>query len=289
MLKILITCLLPFTCFSQTVPYRHYKKGEVLKYRISTESYRNGQPSGKSVAVSKHRVIKHKGVWSEEIRWLGKTNYSGDSVTAILDSITARIKPYRVSLSPKGNVPLPKLDFPAMTGEITDLNTFLVAIAPALKAQQLSATQTQLKNEGLRQGNFADGVLILTGTDCIEVTQQLLKDEKDYAEVRTSFLPPATFCLEPLIDSIRTVTGTVPNNFQMIQKGAGDKVNLFWGVESFIIDSKIDKRTGRLLEAEMTNELALRMRYNSTKDLTTYAVEMPVSIKRKVKLELMKE
>lgn len=289
MLKILIACLLPFACFSQTMPYRHYKKGEVLKYRISTESYRNGQSSGKSVAVSEHRVIKDKGVWSEEIRWLEKKNYSGDSVTALLDSIAARVKPYRVSLSPKGNVPLPKLDLPAMTGEITDLNTFLVAIAPALKAQQLSATQTAIKNDGFRQGNFADGVLILTGTDCIEVTQQLLQDEKDYVSIRTSFLPPKAFCLEPLIDSIRAATGPVPNNFQMIQKGAGDKVNLFWGVESFIIDSKIDKRTGRLLEAEMTNELALRMRYNSTKDLTAYAVEMPVSIKRKVKLELVKE
>lgn len=286
MLRILFFCLLPIPVFSQTVPFRKYKPGETLRYQLTSESYRNGQYNGKSVSVSEHKTVKDGGIWGEEIRWLGKTNYTGKD-TILLDTTAAGIAPYRVSLSPEGKVLLPKLDIPAMVGDITDLNTFLVAIAPALQAQQLSATKPELKNDTPRQGNFADGTVILSGTDCIQVTQQLLDNGKDYVQIRTSFLPPPSFCLDPLIDSIKTITGPVPNNFQMIQKGAGDKVNLFWGVESFIIDSKIDKKTGQIIEATMINELALRMRYNASKDLKTYAVEMPVTIKRSLQLKLL--
>jgi hypothetical protein len=39
----------------------------------------------------------------------------------------------------------------------------------------------------------------------------------------------------------------------------------------------------------MTNKLNLRMRYNASGDLNTYAAEMSLTIKRDLKLELVKE
>ena len=75
----------------------------------------------------------------------------------------------------------------------------------------------------------------------------------------------------------------------MIQRGAGDKVNFFWGVETFTITSRVDNKTGAIIEASMENTLNLQMRYNSSKDLQSYAVQMPVKIKRVLKLELIKE
>jgi hypothetical protein len=47
----------------------------------------------------------------------------------------------------------------------------------------------------------------------------------------------------------------MPNNFQMVRKGSGDKVNLIWGVERFIITTTLDNRTGMILQAEMINLL----------------------------------
>jgi len=75
----------------------------------------------------------------------------------------------------------------------------------------------------------------------------------------------------------------------MIQRGAGDKVNFFWGVELFIITSKLDNKTGAIVEATMENILILQMRYNASPDLKTYAMQMPVKIKRVLKLEMVKE
>lgn len=44
-----------------------------------------------------------------------------------------------------------------------------------------------------------------------------------------------------------------------------------------------------IIDASMENTLNLQMRYNSSKDLQTYAVQMPVKIKRVLKLQLIKE
>jgi hypothetical protein len=52
--------------------------------------------------------------------------------------------------------------------------------------------------------------------------------------------------------------------------------------------SKIDNQNGQIVEASMDNRLKLRMRYNASPDLKTYDVEMPVTLRRNLKLELLK-
>ena len=273
---------------SAQFPVRKYKAGETYKYRLTTDVYRNDQYSGKTVSISEHRVINQGEVLSEEIKWVSKTSYNGTD-TVHLDSVAQGLPPYNISLSPSGKVLLPKLSNPEMVGEITDLNTFFVAIAPALNAQKLSAKNRDFKNTEPQHGNFADSISILYGTDCILVLQHLLGADKKYTTVRTDFTPPDSFCLSPLLDTVIKKTYDHPNNFQMIQQGAGDKVIFLWGVESFTITTKLDNKTGAILEASMENILTLRMRYNASQDLKTYAVEMPVKIKRNLKLELLKE
>jgi hypothetical protein len=282
-----VAILFPVLGFSQ-MPARKYKTGETYKYKLTTDTYRNDTYTGKTVSISEHRVINEGGVLSEEIKWVSKTSYSGTD-TVHLDSVPQRVPPYRISLSPAGKVLLPKLSLPEMVGEITDLNTFFVAIAPALNAQKLSAKNRDFKNLEPQHGNFADSIFILYGTDCIEVSQHLIATDRKYTTIRTDFTPPDSFCLPPLLDTVTKKTYERPNNFQMIQRGAGDKVNFFWGVESFIITTKLDNKTGAILEASMENILTLRMRYNASQDLKTYAVEMPVKIKRVLKLEMVKE
>jgi hypothetical protein len=160
-------------------------------------------------------------------------------------------------------------------------------VSPALHVQKLDAAHLSFYDSVVR-GNFTDGKQIINGEDCIQVKQRLLIKDKKTTIVETSFLPPGYTAIQPFIDTIGKQSFDVPNNFQMVRKGAGDKVNLLWGVERFVITSTIDNRTGMLLEAEMINVLNLRMRYNCSADLSTYDGEIPLTIKRVLRLELLK-
>ncbi|HLG40622.1 MAG TPA: hypothetical protein VI461_13180, partial [Chitinophagaceae bacterium] len=221
----------------------------------------------------------------EEIKWINKTVYRKD--TLHLDSIAQKVPPYRISLLRGGHLQLPPLTVPEMTGEITDLNTFYVAVSPALHIQRLGPNQLSFKDSVLK-GNFADGREIIKGEDCIQVTQKLLIKDKGITVIETSFMPPYYTCITPFIDTIGKITFDSPCNFQMIRKGIGGKVSLLWGTEEFVIISTLDNRTGQLLKAEMVNLLNLRMRYNSAEDLKTYDAEIPLTIRRVLHLELIK-
>lgn len=284
---LIIVFLFPALGYSQ-FPVRKYKAGETYKYKLTTDEYQNDKYSGKTISISEHHIVNGSGLLAEEIKWVSKTSYEGAN-TVRLDSIAKTVAPYRISLLPAGKVPLPKLSISEMVGEITDLNTFFVAVSPALNAQKLSAENRDFKNTDFQQGHFADSITILYGTDCIQVSQHLLSSDKKYTTIRTDFTPPDSFCLSPLLDTVTKKMYDQPNNFQMIRKGTGDKVNFFWGIESFSITSKLDNKTGIIMEASMENMLTLQMRYNASPDLKTYTLQMPVKIKRVVKLELLKD
>ncbi|MBO9204426.1 MULTISPECIES: hypothetical protein [Niastella] len=271
--------------FSQ-VPYRKYKAGEVYKYRLTTIADRVNFKS-KTIAVSEHRVVNEDNILAEEIKWLSLVSMT-DKYKARLDSVAHKVNPYRISLLPEGKVLLPKLNIPSMTGPITDLNTFFVAVAPASNAQQLSENNPVINSGVVREGDFTNGLTILYGKDCIVMSQHLIATDKRYTIIRTDFTPPDSFCLKPLVDTIASKTFDKPNNFQMIQKGDDNRLYLYWGVETFSITSKIDKRTGVIVDATMENTLDLRMRVHISPDLKTYADEIPFLIKRSMHLELLK-
>lgn len=284
---LLFSILFPTIAFAQ-IATRKYKTGDTYKYRLTTEAWRNDKYAGKTISIAEHHVVTDGKSLAEEIKWVSKINYN-EKDTVRLDSIARQVAPYRISLSPHGHVLLPKLSVSEMVGEVTDLNTFFVAVAPSSNAHKVSAKDPVFKNAEPRQGNFADSIFILYGTDCIEVSQHFIAADKKFTTIRTDFTPPASFCLTPLLDTVAKKMYDRPNNFQMIQKGTADKVNFFWGVESFTITSNIDNKTGAITEASMENTLTLQMRYNVSKDLQSYAVQMPFTIKRKLKLELVKE
>jgi len=287
MIKLLtLVFLIPVVSFSQTIKYRQYKPGEITRYKLTSEIYHNGKSAGKTVSIAGSKVVNDSGYFSEEIRRLSKISISVQD-TINLDSIGIKVKPCKIFLSPNGKVLLPKLAIPEMVGDITDLNTFYVAISPALNAQKISVKKPKHINDKTIKGNFADSVTILYGTDCIRVMQNLVSATKRYSVIKTGFEPPSFSCLLPLLDTIEKKTFDYSNNFQMIRKGTDNKVNLVWGVETFTIITDIDNKNGQILAATMTNFLNLRMRYNASKDLKTYAAEIPFTITRNLKLELL--
>ncbi|MDP4264215.1 MAG: hypothetical protein Q8941_16925 [Bacteroidota bacterium] len=282
-----LVCIVPAMGWSQTIKFRKYRKGEHFLYQLTTESTRNNQPDIKTISVSSHTVIEDSaGNLAEQIKWIGKKSITTKD-TLRLDSVAKKVPAYLLSLLPGAQLKIPPLSIPEMTGEITDLNTFYTAVSPALHIQRLGPNYLSFRDSVLK-GNFADHQQILAGEDCIEVTQKLLVRDNDVIIVETSFLPPSYTGITPLIDTIGKQLFNVPNNFQMVRRGAENKVNLLWGVEQFIITSTLDNRTGQLLKAEMINQLSLRMRYNSSEDLKTYEAEIPLTIRRVLHLELLK-
>jgi len=281
-----LACLIPGMGLSQSIKFRKYKKGQVFRYQLTTESFRNNQPDARSIAVSKHTVVEDSGSFAEEIKWESKTVYSGNDILR-LDSLTQKIPLYKISLAPGGQLRIPPLTVPEMTGEITDLNTFYLAISPPLHSHLLGPNRLSFRDTILK-GNFADGKQILSGEDCIQVTQKLVIRDKAITIIQTSFDPPAQMGIIPLVDTIGKQSFYWPNNFQMVRNAGGDKVNLIWGVEEFDITSTLDNSTGQLLKAEMINLLNLRMRYNCSQDLKTYEAEIPLQIRRVLHLILLK-
>lgn len=271
---------------AQRIKDRVYTPGKIFTYQLTTQTWRNNQPDARSVAVSLHTVTEENKIPGEKVRWMLKTVYSQKD-TVVMDTIAQRVTPYFISLDPKGTLAIPPLTIPSMTGEITDLNTFYVAISPLLHCDRLSKKNPSF-SDSILHGNFADGREIIRGEDRIQVTQKLIDQNKKTTIIETSFTPPATLSITPMIDTIGKQTFDVPNNFQMVRKGIGDKVNLLWGVETFVITSTIDNDTRQLLKAEMTNNLQLRMRFNSAPDLSTYDAEIPLTIKRVLDLQLVK-
>jgi len=277
----LLFCLPLFTN-SQNIKYRNYKEGEITRYRLTTES-NEGDKKTRTVSIAELKVVPDSGYYSEEITWLSKIKYSKDSVN--MDDIAKKVTPYRISMDPKGSVKLPKLEIPEMIGEVTDLNTFFVAISPAFNIAKLSRTNAHISKPELVQGKFGDGNMILKGEDCLQVGITLISLDEKYSTIQTQFRPPSTSCLTPILDTIGKKTFEAPNNFQMIRKADGNLVNLFWGVETFTIITKIENKTGKIVEANMVNTLNLKMRYNCSPDLQKCAAEFPVVITRNLKLE----
>ncbi len=284
---IFLSLILPQVSLGQPVKFRKYEPGETYRYKLTTEVFRSEKFASKSVSVSEHRVVKDSGILSETVKWISKITYNGKD-TVNLDSLAQKVAPYNISLSQKGKVLLPKLNMAEMTGDITDLNTFFVAIAPALNAQKLSSQHPTFVNEEFRHGNFADGREILQGADCLQVTQKLIETNKQFTIVETSFRPPPSFCLKPLSDTSGRNLFDQFYNIEFVRRSTGDKVNYFWGVETFTITTKLDNASGQITEASMINRLNLKMRYNASPDLKTHEAELPITIRRALTLELLK-
>ena len=287
---LLLLTALPFASSarqSDMYLWRIYKAGEILRYRLTTNVEHNGKWQSVIVAECELTTKDSAGIPYEEVRWLSKKVYTAKDTTDHQQEIDAT-PAYRISLSPKGRLDLPPIKEAGMTGEITDFNTFYVAISPKLGIAHLHTPQDSFKKPDYVQGNFANGKDILLGQDCLEVTNQFKTVIGNEAILLTSFLPPASACLKYLTADMQTpVAGDTINNFQMVRKSAGDKVNVFFGKEVFLITSHL--RTGKnvLTKATMDNTLTLRLKLNCNADYSACQTTIPFTIRRTVELQLL--
>ncbi|WP_276481921.1 hypothetical protein [Paraflavitalea pollutisoli] len=267
---------------------RQYKAGERYWYRLTTEQRYNGVWNSTSVVEMELTVMRDSaGRLYDEVRHISKLVYTPKDTTR-MDAEAQSVKPYRISLHPQGSMAIPPIEVAGMTGPITDFITFFVAISPQSRVTTLQRMGDSLQRKELARGNFANGKTILVGDDCLSISAYIREVNHEVVKVQTRFMPPAVPCIPFLLDNMQEpVTVGVRNNFQMVQPVGGGKVNLQYGNEWFIINSTVRRKDGKLVAADMTNELQLSLRLNCDPTYQHCPTTVPFRIQRYLRLELV--
>ncbi|WP_109697945.1 hypothetical protein [Chitinophaga deserti] len=277
--------LLPAVAAAQSPVKRTYRTGERYKYQLETTAYRNGTLNAVTVAVCEITVVDSAGVPWEEVRWLSNRSIAkGDTTDHTADALATPA--YRISLHDSGALPMPPLRNAAMTGAITDFNTFYVAVGKQSRATELVRPGMRLAKHYPVKGDFANGTTILKGEDCLQISVAMTGLGKSTIRLQTDFMPPAVPCLQFLLPGMeKPVAGDTLNNFQMQFPAGQGLMNFQYGREYFIIRSTLQRKGGYIREAVMENGLKLQLKLNCKEDGTACAREVPFEIYREVRLK----
>lgn len=268
---------------------RAYKEGDVYRYKLSLVEYHNNKLDSKVESICELRVKKDSmGAWYDEVNWLSsKTTRAKNN--AVEDADAAAVKPYAVSLDPKGRMPMPKMDaYPSMTEPIEDFHTFFVAVSPMIGAYALKKPGDSLVLGQAIKADFSNGANIIKGDDCFKVTLRMIEDTKDYVKIYTGFMPGTKPCFPYILKQMNTpVIKDTANNFQEVTQTGRDSYTIQYGREMFYIISTVNKADGKIVHAELYNNLKLKSCPNCSMDYKNCSPPKPYSEQRNLVLELL--
>lgn len=256
---------------------RRYEVGEHFRYRITQTETRNGQVSHLE-ATTEHDVVALGAGFAEQVRWVSIHSAGVDR-----SAEAAAIPAYTLSLEEGQGLESPRPSGAVdLVGLTTDLQTFYVAVSPALGIAHLVAPGDSFTRPELIVGDFADGAAILSGRDCTMATLTLrsLDPETGSAVIETRFQPPTSSCLSDPAGG-----ESAPDNFQMVRK-VGDQYLDLHGRESFVVVTTLEGGSGRISAAEMVNTLELSGRSCADAALTRCIAIPAVKRERLVSLAL---
>lgn len=254
---------------------RHYMEGETFGYRIEQVESRDGKTT-RVVGRTSHRVVRNGDGFAEQVQW--KTLRIGEDVR---DAAAAEIPAYLLSLEAGQPLSSPRPDSVDILGLVTDLQTFYVAVSPALGAAHLAEPGDSHTRSELVVGDFADGATIVAGKDCMQTTMTLREVGSDGVLVTTAFVPPARSCLEAADSS-----DDMPENFRMVRRVKDNFLSLS-GHERFTINTELEPVSGRIRHATMVNVLELDGEICRDAALTKCTAIPHISREREVSLELI--
>jgi predicted oxidoreductase len=267
---------------------RKYMPGDKYRYQLTCEEWQNGKWTTTTISRCELLVtVDSSGIPWDEVHWVSVRRYApGD--TTDQSTIAQSMKPYRISLHPRGGLRMPPLTVPQMTEPITDFQTFFVAVSPVLGSVFLKKVGDKHLNPWPIVGDFSNGKNILKGQDCLQTSVELTGEGDGGFTMLTSFMPPAKPNLTYLIPAMNTpVVADTMNNFQMLTPAEGDKLNLQYGREFFQISSVIARADGKLLSANMINRLTLQLQTGCDSTLQHCQPALPYAEERKLTLILL--
>ncbi len=289
---LLCAALATFTAAAPAGDYHYrrvYRPGAAYDYVLKTDSFNNGKLASQSEARSHHEVVLRDGIPFEKVTFvsLKERTDPGKGFTD-LDDVARQVPPFYISLDPAGTVAVPRLIVSQMTGAVTDLVTYWVALSAKAGSSSLHQVGDTFRPAAPMHGNWAVPGSRPVGEDALAVTAQLVSQDEETVTFRTSFEPPAESALTPGYPWMaEAISADGPNNFQQVMANPDQSFNAMWGRERFVVTSTVSRADGALLEAEMTNELTLRLRVKCNAELEGCAAQLPFSIVRKQTLSLV--
>jgi hypothetical protein len=288
--KLILTTLIALAvCISNSKAQgikKIFDEGNKKKYQLILEEWHNEKLNSLTKSICELTTVKDSGYYYEEVKWISKVQITQKD-SLVQDSIAAKVKPYKIALEAGGKLEIPKIDMPEMTQPIQDFTTFFVAISPQLGIAHLNKVGDIYNVPDNIKGNFANGSFILKGEDCFRVSLKFESLDSQVAIIGTSFEPPKEACLSYLLPEMdSSIIANIRNNFQMVMP-SNDKLNIQYGVEEFRIESHLNNTTGLLEYATMINTLTLKLKINCNSNYQDCSFEMPFTIIRKLKVELL--
>ena len=172
-----------------------------------------------------------------------------------------------MSLSDGGRLENPKNDVSGMTGMITDLTTFYVAITPQIGSRKVTKPNETYYDLQDLKGDFSNGADILIGSDCFNSKIEMTSLSAGEIGYKTTMEAPSESCFVLKTPEMNQPISGVPNNFQMLRRLPNGFI-LMWGTERLEISSRVDRLSGKIKSAEMQVELVLKQAFCSDQKMT---------------------
>jgi len=233
---------------------RSYRAGETVRY-VMSGSHRSPAGERRYTAESEGRVERGAdGAFFETTRWV-RLEVDGQAVA--LDGPSADFR-QQLSLDADYEMPFPDIRGvnPMLIGPIFDLMTFYVDLHPSLQQGRLAAAGDRVHVPHGEPNRWADGTRVLVGEDCIDFELSLVQVTEDGAQLRVMHVPPAKSSVALASDWMRVPVGAAPNNWVQVVREGGGAAPAFVaavGHETFDVDIRVDRATGRIVSAVMEN------------------------------------
>jgi hypothetical protein len=255
---------------------RHYVNGQVSRY-----SFTENQNGAEVTAVARLKSHVRRGIGAEQVRWVA-LNADGQDLSAQARAFP----PYDLSLDPRDpdGLALPDTQkAPQLQGPVDDLLTFYVGLSSRVGIDELHQPGQSQVAPSLLPGNFSSPTAPV-GQDLVQLTTTLTSLSARQATFTSSYQPPPGGGLtltQPFMSS--PVCGSVPNNFELVQ-AEGTQFVALWGCESFTVTTVVDRPSGRIVSAQMTNPLQLDGVLCQDEALTECTSIPPTTLLRTVQL-----
>ena len=246
---------------------RLYRAGAELDYELTTNrALKIGDTVtlNSAKARSRHRVVLLEEVPHELVAWLTYQELPDGSVRDV-----SALKASTVSLHPSGQTEMAKpVGDAAMLGMVTDLVTFYVALGPKSGIARLRQVGDRAVGEAVT-GDWTDGETFLVGQDKLAVEIELTGLDDTQAYFETRFRPPPRASLEAYRPWMAVpVCEGEPNNWQMVRRQPSGYLAA-WGCEEFTVRSTVERGTGRIVRATMSNDVVRNVRFCADEQLSS--------------------
>lgn len=257
--------------------HRHYVNGQITRYNYSEVISGGTQVT----AVARLRSYVRHGIGGERIKWVSLFSNGQD-----LSAQARAFPPYDMSLDPKnpGGLIQPNAQTAGqLQNPVLDLYTFYGGLSPFVGIGNLHQPGQSYVEPTLLHGIFSSATAPV-GQDLVQVTTTLTSLTDRQATFTGSYQPPADGGLtlsQPWMSS--PVCGTTPNNFELVQ-AQGTQWLALWGCESFTTTTVVDRDSGRIVSAQMTDPLTVDLTVCQDETLTQCAPIQTTTLLRTVQV-----